>query len=216
MTSVPPTSPARTAAVQTIATPDGPFTIVCAANGHVLASGWTDDPDELVLRIGPQQRPTSIAPAARGESMLEPAASARLTQAASAGLALAAAAVEAYYSGDWDAVTAVPVLQPGTALQQSGWKLLRDLPAGATMSYTEFATALRRPTAARAAAAVCARNAAALFVPCHRVLRGDGSLGGFAWGTRIKQSLLARESHPVSRTGAHTHQAPTASGPVGA
>lgn len=200
MTSVPPTSPARTAAVQTIATPDGLFTIVCAANGHVLASGWTDDPDGLVLRIGPHQRPTSIAPAARGESMLEPAASARLTQAASAGLARAAAAVEAYYSGDWDAVTAVPVLQPGTALQQSGWKLLRDLPAGATMSYTEFATALRRPTAARAAAAVCARNAAALFVPCHRVLRGDGSLGGFAWGTHIKQSLLARESHPVSRT----------------
>lgn len=216
MTSVPPTSPARTAAVQTIATPDGPFTIVCAANGHVLASGWTDDPDELVLRIGPHQRPTSIAAAARGESMLEPAASAGLTRAASAGLTLVAAAVEAYYSGDWDAVREVPVLQPGTALQQSGWKLLRDLPAGATMSYTEFATALRRPTAARAAAAVCARNAAALFVPCHRVLRGDGSLGGFAWGTRIKQSLLARESHPVSRTGAHTHQAPTASGPVGA
>ncbi|WP_420734506.1 methylated-DNA--[protein]-cysteine S-methyltransferase [Brevibacterium luteolum] len=200
MTSVPPTSPARTAAVQTIATPDGPFTIVCAANGHVLASGWTDEPDELVLRIGPQQRPPSLAAAARRESMLEPAASAGLTQAASAGLTQAAAAVEAYYSGDWDAVTAVPVLQPGTALQQSGWKLLRDLPAGATMSYTEFATALRRPTAARAAAAVCARNAAALFVPCHRVLRGDGSLGGFAWGRHIKQSLLARESHPVTRT----------------
>lgn len=216
MTSAPPTSPARTAAVQTMATPDGPFTIVCAANGHVLASGWTDDPDGLILRIGTQQQPTSVAAAARGESMLEPAASAGLTQAASAGLTLAAAAVEAYYSGDWDAVTAVPVLQPGTALQQSGWKLLRDLPAGATMSYTEFATALRRPTAARAAAAVCARNAAALFVPCHRVLRGDGSLGGFAWGTHIKQSLLARESHQVSRTGAHTHQAPTASGPVGA
>lgn len=208
MTSVPPTSAARTAAMQTMATPDGPFTIVCAANGHVLASGWTDDPDGLVLRVGPQQRPTSVAAAARGESMLE--------RAASAGLTRAAAAVEAYYSGDWAAVRAVPVLQPGTALQQSGWKLLRDLPAGATMSYTEFATALRRPTAARAAAAVCARNAAALFVPCHRVLRADGSLGGFAWGTHIKQWLLARESHPVSRTGAHTHQAPTASGPVDA
>jgi methylated-DNA-[protein]-cysteine S-methyltransferase len=46
----------------------------------------------------------------------------------------------------------------------------------------------------RAAASICARNAPALFVPCHRVLRGDGTLGGFAWGTGVKRSLLAREA----------------------
>ncbi|HWV48464.1 MAG TPA: MGMT family protein, partial [Microbacterium sp.] len=46
----------------------------------------------------------------------------------------------------------------------------------------------------RAAASICARNAPALFVPCHRVLRSDGSLGGFAWGLDVKQSLLAREA----------------------
>jgi methylated-DNA-[protein]-cysteine S-methyltransferase len=51
-----------------------------------------------------------------------------------------------------------------------------------------------RPAAVRAAASVCARNAAALFVPCHRVLRSDGSMGGFAWGTAVKERLLARES----------------------
>ncbi|WP_333926853.1 methylated-DNA--[protein]-cysteine S-methyltransferase [Sphingomonas sp. LR61] len=62
------------------------------------------------------------------------------------------------------------------------------------MTYTEFAGAMGRPDAVRAAASVCARNAPALFVPCHRVLRSDGTLGGFAWGLDVKRSLLERES----------------------
>ncbi|HEX5857505.1 MAG TPA: MGMT family protein, partial [Microbacterium sp.] len=62
------------------------------------------------------------------------------------------------------------------------------------LSYTAFAAELGSPRAVRAAASICARNAPALFVPCHRVLRGDGSLGGFAWGTDVKRALLDREA----------------------
>ena len=62
------------------------------------------------------------------------------------------------------------------------------------MTYTEYAAKAGRPLAVRAAAAACARNAAALFVPCHRVVRTDGGLGGFRWGLPVKRWLLAHEA----------------------
>jgi methylated-DNA-[protein]-cysteine S-methyltransferase len=73
------------------------------------------------------------------------------------------------------------------------WRVLRDVPAGAPISYTEYAAKCGRPAAVRAAAMACARNAAALFVPCHRVLRSDGSLSGFRWSLPVKQWLLDHE-----------------------
>jgi methylated-DNA-[protein]-cysteine S-methyltransferase len=72
--------------------------------------------------------------------------------------------------------------------------LANQLEPGRPLSYAEFAAALGQPSAVRAAASICARNAPALFVPCHRVLRSDGSLGGFAWGLDVKRSLLSREA----------------------
>ncbi|MFT4235589.1 MAG: methylated-DNA--[protein]-cysteine S-methyltransferase [Microbacterium sp.] len=155
----------------TIQTPDGPFTIITDADGAVLASGWTDDDDAVRARIHP-----SLAG----------------LEAASVGPA--ADAVEAYYTGDAAAILEVPVRQHGTELQQAGWQALRGIAPGHPLSYTQFAATLGRPSAVRAAASICARNAPALFVPCHRVLRGDGSLGGFAWGLDVKRALLARES----------------------
>ena len=77
---------------------------------------------------------------------------------------------------------------------RAGWDALRWIAPGRPLSYTELAVALGSPRAVRAAAAICARNAPALFVPCHRVCRSDGGLGGFAWGLEVKQALLARES----------------------
>lgn len=79
-------------------------------------------------------------------------------------------------------------------MQAAGWAALRAIEPGHPLSYAEFAAALGQPSAVRAAASVCARNAPALFVPCHRVLRSDGSLGGFAWGVEVKRGLLAREA----------------------
>jgi methylated-DNA-[protein]-cysteine S-methyltransferase len=66
--------------------------------------------------------------------------------------------------------------------------------AGEPVTYTGFADLAGRPAAVRAAAMACARNAAALFVPCHRVLRLDGSLGGFRWGIPVKRWLLDHEA----------------------
>ena len=160
------------ATIQTIDTPDGPFTIVADDRGRVLASGWTADADAALVRIHPRLRPASVVD---GETD-------------------AAAAALAYYAGDITAIDGVEVVQDGTAMQSAGWAALRRVAPGHPLSYAEFATALGQPSAVRAAASICARNAPALFVPCHRVLRGDGSLGGFAWGLDVKRSLLAREA----------------------
>ena len=160
------------ATIQTIDTPDGPFTIVADDRGRVLASGWTADADAALVRIRPRLRPASVA---EGETD-------------------AAAAALAYYAGDITAIDGVEVAQDGTAMQSAGWAALRRVAPGHPLSYAEFAAALGQPSAVRAAASICARNAPALFVPCHRVLRGDGSLGGFAWGLDVKRSLLAREA----------------------
>lgn len=161
-----------TAFVQTLTTPDGPFTLLVDAQQRVLASGWTAEHEEILARLAPAHRPDDIA-----EAETE-----------------AAAAVRAYYAGDVRAIDTVAVRQWGTALQQSGWDALRRIAPGEPLAYTEFAAVMGRPQAVRAAASVCARNAPALFVPCHRVLRSDGSMGGFAWGTEVKRALLAREA----------------------
>ena len=104
------------------------------------------------------------------------------------------AAVAAYYRGETRAIDGIAVSQRGTAMQRAGWDALRRITPGRPLTYAEFAAELGSPNAVRAAASICARNAPALFVPCHRVLRTGGALGGFAWGLDVKQSLLAREA----------------------
>jgi AraC family transcriptional regulator of adaptative response/methylated-DNA-[protein]-cysteine methyltransferase len=84
----------------------------------------------------------------------------------------------------------------GTAFQQRVWQALRDIPAGATASYTEIAQRIGAPKAVRAVAQACAANALAVAIPCHRVVRTDGSLSGYRWGVERKRALLERESKP--------------------
>ena len=81
----------------------------------------------------------------------------------------------------------------GTAFQNKVWDALMKIPAGETRSYAQLAAQLGAPRAARAVASACARNKVAIVVPCHRVVRGDGSLGGYRWGLPLKQQLLKRE-----------------------
>lgn len=95
--------------------------------------------------------------------------------------------------GDTDA-TVLPVDLQGTAFQVRVWEALRAVPAGQTCSYAEVAIQIGAPTAVRAVAGACAANPAALVVPCHRVVRQDGSLGGYRWGIATKQALLAAET----------------------
>jgi len=87
----------------------------------------------------------------------------------------------------------VPVDLLGTGFQQRVWEALMKIPAGDTVSYAGLAQSLGAPRAARAVASACAHNRIAVVVPCHRVIRGDGSPGGYRWGLPRKQQLLARE-----------------------
>lgn len=87
----------------------------------------------------------------------------------------------------------VPLDLVGTAFQKRVWDALMKIPPGQTRSYAELAASLDAPKAARAVASACASNRVAVVVPCHRVIRGDGSMGGYRWGLPIKQELLARE-----------------------
>lgn len=82
----------------------------------------------------------------------------------------------------------------GTAFQQRIWQALRAIPAGETLSYAEIARRIGAPRATRAVAQACAANALAVAIPCHRVVRTDGTLSGYRWGVARKQALLDREA----------------------
>ncbi len=88
----------------------------------------------------------------------------------------------------------LPLDLRGTSFQQTVWQALRAIPRGSTASYTEIATRIGAPTAARAVAQACAANAVAVLVPCHRVVRRDGALAGYRWGVERKRALLEREA----------------------
>jgi methylated-DNA-[protein]-cysteine S-methyltransferase len=158
----------------TLDTPIGPFTVLVSEAGAVRAAGFTPDVDELLPLIHPQlveeTRPVADAGAV-------------------------GTAVRSYFDGDLAALDDVPVEQRiGGRFIVQAWQVMRTLKPGMPVTYTEFAGLAGRPDAIRAAAAACARNAVALFVPCHRVLRLDGSLGGFRWGLPVKRWLLDHEA----------------------
>ncbi|QHI86804.1 bifunctional DNA-binding transcriptional regulator/O6-methylguanine-DNA methyltransferase Ada [Klebsiella sp. MPUS7] len=88
----------------------------------------------------------------------------------------------------------LPLDLRGTAFQLQVWQALRQIPAGETRSYRQVAQSIGRPRAVRAVASACAANKLALVIPCHRVVREDGALSGYRWGTARKALLLAREA----------------------
>ena len=88
----------------------------------------------------------------------------------------------------------LPLDVQGTAFQRRVWAALQELPAGSTASYSDVASRMGKPMAARAVARACASNQIAVAIPCHRVVRSDGALGGYRWGLDRKRALLDRES----------------------
>jgi AraC family transcriptional regulator of adaptative response/methylated-DNA-[protein]-cysteine methyltransferase len=88
----------------------------------------------------------------------------------------------------------LPLDVRGTAFQQRVWQALRDIPAGTTASYRDIATRIGSPASVRAVAGACASNRIAVAIPCHRVVRTDGSLSGYRWGVERKRALLQREA----------------------
>ncbi|WP_315831379.1 methylated-DNA--[protein]-cysteine S-methyltransferase [Bradyrhizobium prioriisuperbiae] len=88
----------------------------------------------------------------------------------------------------------LPLDIQGTAFQRRVWQALRKIPAGRTQSYADVARRIGSPAAVRAVAGACAANPIALAIPCHRVVRSDGSLSGYRWGSERKRRLLQREA----------------------
>ena len=87
----------------------------------------------------------------------------------------------------------LPLDVRGTAFQQRVWTALRQIPPGVRLSYAELAHRIGQPSAVRAVASACAANSIAVAIPCHRIVRSDGALSGYAWGVERKKALLARE-----------------------
>ena len=94
-----------------------------------------------------------------------------------------------------------------TAFQRRVWEALRRIPLGTTRTYSEVARSIGQPKAVRAVAHACATNPAAIVVPCHRVVRTDGTLGGYRWGLERKQSLLESERRKAKHV-VRTHAVP--------
>lgn len=162
----------------TVGTPPGPLTVL-TAGPTVVAAGFTTDLNMLTARI-PGRRPSAEDPA-------EGALPGPVHDA-----------IAAYFDGDLAAWDGLDVARPGSGFQQQAWDALRRVPPGRPVTYTELAARSANPRAVRAAASACARNPIAPFVPCHRVVRRDGGLGGYAFGLPIKQWLLDHESSPTA------------------
>ena len=178
MTPLKESTVTTTARSTTVHTPDGPFTVVVDPDGTVLASGWTPDADALVALTHPDVRPAAVAAVAGDDRAV----------------AAAVVAVRSYYAGDVHAIDGIAVRQESGPFRRHAWNVLRTVSPGDPVTYTRYAELSGRPAAVRAAAGACAMNAAALFVPCHRVLRTDGGLGGFRYGVDVKRRLLDHES----------------------
>jgi methylated-DNA-[protein]-cysteine S-methyltransferase len=161
-------------------TPLGALSVITgpSAHGHaVLAAGFTDDAGRLLTR-GARGGDVTTTGLGRPPADL---------------VGLVTDAVAAYFAGRLDALDDVPIATPGGTFYDIAWQQLRAIPAGTTISYTELASRSGRASAVRAAGSACARNRIAPFIPCHRVLRSDGGLGGYLWGLPIKRALLDHE-----------------------
>ncbi|HLV57593.1 MAG TPA: methylated-DNA--[protein]-cysteine S-methyltransferase [Natronosporangium sp.] len=161
----------------TLSTPAGPFTVVVDDTGAVRAAGFTAEPAALLELLPPSWRSTPVPRRDLGD---------------------VSKAVEAYLAGDHTAVDSLVVAhRPGggdAGFLARAWAALRRIPPGRTLTYTRLATAAGRPAAVRAAGMACARNPVSLIVPCHRVVRADGALGGYRWGVEVKRWLLNFEA----------------------
>jgi methylated-DNA-[protein]-cysteine S-methyltransferase len=159
----------------TLTTPIGELSLL-ARNDVLIAAGFAAI-EEMAERIG-------------DEPVIRRASLGRLSDA-----------VAAYFAGDVGALDDLPVDQPGGDFFHAAWKVMREVPAGETITYAELAARAGSPKAVRAAGSACARNLIAPIVPCHRVVRtGDtGHLGGYYYGLPVKQWLLEHERRSTGR-----------------
>jgi methylated-DNA-[protein]-cysteine S-methyltransferase len=156
----------------TIDTPLGPLTLL-ASDGVLRAASFTDRPEEVRSHLGGADRDQEL----RRTRDLGPVAD----------------ALRAYFDGEVHAIDGLAVEQAGNAWFQAAWKVMREVPAGETISYRELASRVGDAGNARVAGFACARNQVVLVVPCHRIVRTGGSLGDYYYGLDVKSWLLRHE-----------------------
>ncbi len=152
--------------------------LVAASERGICAISMGDDPDALVRELR-ERFPRAELLGGDGEFKQLVATVVRLVETPATALEL-------------------PLDIQGTAFQQRVWQALRKIPAGATASYAEIARRIGAPKSVRAVAHACAANVLAVAIPCHRAIRGDGTLAGYRWGIERKKKLLEREKRPDS------------------
>lgn len=150
------------------------FVLVAASDKGVCAIFLGDDPDALVRELQDRFPKASLI---GGDEAFEGV------------IAKVVAFVEAPATG-----LDLPLDIRGTAFQHRVWQALRDIPSGQTISYAELARSIGDPRAVRAVAGACAANRIAIAIPCHRVVKSDGSLSGYRWGVERKRALLRKEA----------------------
>jgi len=155
----------------TVTTPVAPWTVI--VDGDVVVGSSLTEASDLVPRLSAQLRRRGIDEVSD--------------------LGVVSEVIAKYLHGAVDALELVEVAQPGGPFFQRAWAAMRTIPAGATWTYGQLAAASGNPSAVRAAGGACAHNLIAPFVPCHRVVRSDGSIGGYYFGPTVKRWLLAHE-----------------------
>lgn len=161
-------------------TPIGDMLIVADAEGNLRATFWTDRDAEV-------------------RHFLEHHYSARIDLQPAANPHGLTRAVSSYFAGDLHAIDALPVRTAGTDFQREVWRALREIPCGATISYSELARRIGRPEAVRAVGLANGSNPIGVVVPCHRVIGANGSLTGYGGGLERKRWLLDHERQPRLR-----------------
>jgi methylated-DNA-[protein]-cysteine S-methyltransferase len=168
----------------TIEIPGGELSIVVdPVDGAVVASGFAALDEILALLPSPERE--------RGHQNV----------AESVSMTPVLQACARYRDGEFSALDAVLVRQPEGPFVAAARTELRAIPAGEVDTYAGLAARAGRPAAVRAAGQACAKNRVAPFVPCHRIVRTDGSLGGYAYGLPVKIALLEHEGADINVAG---------------
>jgi len=165
----------QTFQIERFDTPTGRMQLVSDAQARVRALDWADHDSRMQRLLQRYYRHLSL--------------NLREVSQASA----ARRAVLAYFEGQLDALSDVPVVTSGTAFQTQVWSALRGIPRGQTLSYGALAKAIGRPAAVRAVGLANGANPIALIVPCHRVIGANASLTGYGGGLERKRWLLEHE-----------------------